>query len=48
MAEGTMRVIGPGMLGAEDSGNAGIAVTAKTGIRTLRAKARIRMRRAIG
>jgi len=41
MSEGTMRVIGSGMLGAEDSGNAGIAMTPKTGIRSLWTKARI-------
>ncbi len=48
MAEGTLRVVGPGMLGAEDSGDAGIAMTPKTGIRALGAEARIRMRRPIG
>ncbi len=44
MAEGTMRVIGSGMLGTEDSGNTGVAMTPKTGIRSLWTIARLRMR----
>jgi hypothetical protein len=48
MAEGTMRIIGPGMLGAKDSDNAGVAMTPKTGIRSLWTKARIGMGWPIG
>ncbi len=35
MTEGSMRIIGSRMLGAEDAGHAGIAMTSKTSIRSL-------------
>ena len=47
-AEGAVWVIGSGVLGAENSGDAGITMTAEAGIRSVGAIDGIRVRRPIG